>query len=247
MKKYANITDADVEKPIQRLTSTKVAKMFKHTASVVKESKATVLSPNYMERYEFNKDKLQAWADEGIGFDTMKKFGVRYDSFSDRIVYPIKDYNGNIINVSGRTLDKDYKEKGIRKYSYFMPLGCLNTLYGFSDNEDSIRTKREVIVFEGAKSVMLASGWGVQNCVAILTSHLNPRQLLFFIKLGVRVVFALDEDVDISEDINIKKLKRYVSVEWVKNIDNLLSPKMSPVDAGLEVWQNLYERRKRIN
>lgn len=247
MKKYANVTDADVGKSIQRLTSTKIAKMFKHTVSAQKESKQNILPPDYMERYEFNENKLQVWADEGIGFDTMKKFEVRYDSFSDRIVYPIKNYNGDIINVSGRTLDKNYKEKGIRKYTYFMPLGCLDTLYGFSDNEESIRRKREIIIFEGAKSVMLANGWGFQNCAAILTSHLNPRQLLFLIKLGVKVVFALDEDVNINEDVNIKKLKRYVSIEVVENFDKLLSPKMAPVDAGLEVWKTLYERRKRIN
>lgn len=246
IKKYANITD-ELNISIKRLTCTECAKKFKHSPHTVKESKSTVLSPTYMERYEFNKSKLQAWADEGIGFETMKKFEVCYDSFSNRIVYPIKNYNGDIINVGGRTLDKDFKEKGIRKYTYFMPLGCLDTLYGFSDNAQSILKKKEIIIFEGAKSVMLADGWGITNSTAILTSHLNPQQLLFLIKLGVRVVFALDEDVNILEDTNIKKLKRYVKVEWVKNFDNLLSSKMSPVDAGLEVWRTLYEKRRAIN
>lgn len=246
IKKYANITDK-LNITTKRLACTECAKKFKHSPHTAKESKSTVLSPTYMERYEFDKEKLQVWADEGISFKTMEKFGVCYDSFSDRIVYPIKNYNGDIINVSGRTLDKDFKEKGIRKYTYFMPLGCLDTLYGFSDNAQSILEKKEIIIFEGAKSVMLADGWDVTNSVAILTSHLNPQQLLFLIKLGVRVVFALDEDVNILEDVNIKKLKRYVKIEWVKNFDNLLASKMSPVDAGLEVWQALYAKRRAIN
>lgn len=246
LKKYANITE-DSEKVIGRLESTKVAKRFKRKSPTSKESKSVVLPPNYMERYEFNENKLQAWVDEGIDLDTMKKFGVCYDSFSNRIVFPIKNYAGDIINVCGRTLEPDFKEKGLRKYTYFKPLGILDTLFGFSDNKQAIMEKREIIIFEGSKSVMLAHGWGIHNTCAILTSHLNPQQLLFLIKLGIRVVFALDEDVDIREDMNIAKLKRYVRIEWVKNRDNLLSSKMAPVDAGFEVWQKLYERRKPIN
>lgn len=246
LKKYANITE-DSERAIGRLESTKVAKRFKRKSPTSKESKSVVLSPNYMERYEFDEDKLQAWVDEGIDLETMKKFGVCYDSFSNRIVFPVKSYAGDIINVCGRTLEPDFKEKGLRKYTYFKPLGILDTLFGFSDNKQAIMEKREIIIFEGSKSVMLAHSWGIYNTCAILTSHLNPQQLLFLIKLGIRVVFALDEDIDIREDINIAKLKRYVRIEWVKNRDNLLSSKMAPVDAGFEVWQNLYERRKPIN
>lgn len=246
LKKYANITD-DSERTICRLESTKIAKKFKHKSPIAKESKSVVLPPNYMERYEFDKEKLRVWEEEGISFDTMKKFDVCYDSFSNRIVFPIRNYAGDIINVCGRTLEKDFKEKGLRKYTYFKPLGVLDTLYGFSDNKQAIIEKKEIILFEGSKSVMLAHGWGVNNTCAILTSHLNPQQLLFLIKLGIRVVFALDEDIDITEDINIAKLKRYVKIELVKNRDGLLNSKMAPVDAGFDVWQNLYERRKPIN
>lgn len=246
LKKYANITESS-ERAVGHLESTKVAKRFKRKSPISKESKSVILPPNYMERYEFDKSKLQAWVDEGIDFKTMKAFGVCYDSFSNRIVFPVKNYAGDIINVCGRTLEPDFKEKGLRKYTYFKPLGTLDTLFGFSDDRQAIMEKKEIIVFEGAKSVMLAHSWGINNTCAILTSHLNPQQLLFLIKLGIRVVFALDEDVDIREDMNIAKLKRYVRIEWVKNCDNLLSSKMAPVDAGFEVWQNLYERRKPIN
>lgn len=246
LKKYANISDDDYE-PVVRLESTKVAKRFRKPEKNAKDSKTTILPYNYMERYEWDCDKLSAWKDEGIQTGVMRKFDVRYDSFSNRIVFPIKDMGGNIINVCGRTLEKDYKDKKIRKYTYFKPLGRLDTLYGFSDNRNSILNKKEIIIFEGAKSVMMAYGWGIKNTAAILTSHLNQYQLIYLIKLGVRVVFALDEDVDIREDININKLKKYVKIEWVKNYDNLLSSKMAPVDAGLETWNLLYERRISIN
>ena len=91
---------------------------------------------------------------------------------------------------------------------------------------------------------MLAYEWGITNACALLTSHLNPQQMKFLMKLGMPVVFALDEEVNIKEDVNISKLKHYVNIEWVKNRDGLLSPKLAPVDAGFEVWNNLYERRQ---
>ena len=91
---------------------------------------------------------------------------------------------------------------------------------------------------------MIADSWGIDNAAAILTSHLNPQQLKILIRLGARVVFALDEDVDIRQDENIQRLKHYVNVEWVyPKREHLLESKMSPVDAGREVWDSLYERR----
>lgn len=74
--------------------------------------------------------------------------------------YPNKDIDGNIISVCGRTLDPDYKEKKIRKYTYFQSIGYLGTIYGLYDNMSAIREQGEVILFEGAKSVMMADGWG---------------------------------------------------------------------------------------
>lgn len=246
LKKYANITE-DASIANKRLATTTVLKRFKKPKQRARESKGVLLDSDYMERYEFNTEKLSAWIDEGIPLDILRKHGVMYDAFSNRIVHPIYNLNGDIINVCGRTLDPDYKEKKIRKYTYFKPLGELDTIYWLYQNKKEILEKNEIILFEGAKSVMLSESWGVTNTGAILTSHLNPLQLRILIKLGVKVVFALDADVDIDEDDNIKKLKRFVQIEQVVNVDNVLAEKMSPVDRGQKVWSALYERRVSIN
>lgn len=246
IKKFANITD-DSEIIINRLESTKIAKKFKRNTSNTKESNPTILPSNYMERYEFNKEKLQTWIDEGIDIDTLRKFSVYYDSFSDRIVFPVRNYTGDIINVCGRTLDKDFKAKGLRKYTYFKPFGGqLDTLYGFSDNRQAIMEKKEIIIFEGSKSVMLADSWGIHNTCAILTSHLNPQQFMFLVKLGIRVVFALDKEINIKDDKQIQRLRRYVTIEYLHDKNNLLSEKMAPVDNGQEVFEKLYNERRRL-
>ena len=98
-------------------------------------------------------------------------------------------------------------------------------------------------VFEGAKSVMKAYSWGFDNGVAVLTSHVNDRQFAILLKLGVRVVFALDADIDIREDKNIMRLRPYTRVEWITDWEDLLLTKEAPVDEGKEVFQHLYEQR----
>lgn len=229
--------------PRKRISALDVAKKFAPPKKSTKQSKSTVLPDNYMERYEKRQEKLEVWRQEGISDTSLDKFQVYYDSFSDRIVYPIRNPDGKIINVSGRTLDTNWKEKGLRKYTYFMQWGELNTIYGLAENMESILTKREIILFEGCKSVLLADTWGIHNTGAILTSHLNPNQMKILAKLGCRVVFALDKDVSIRNDYNIRKLKQFVKVEYTWDKDNLLGDKDAPVDKGLEVWKKLYEGR----
>jgi DNA primase len=242
LKAYAGISD-ETFTPRKRLAALDVARRYQRKTKNTKDSKTTRLPDDYMDRYEVRPDKLAVWLDEGISAESLEKFQVRYDSFSDRLVYPIRDPAGNIINVSGRTVDPEWKEKKLRKYTYFKPLGILDTIYGFAENRRAIEKSGEIILFEGAKSVMLADSWGISNTGAVLTSHLNPYQMKLLIRLGCRVVFALDKDVSIKDDHNIKKLKQYVRVEYVCDTDDLLTEKMSPVDAGYETWKKLYEGR----
>lgn len=248
LKKYAGINEEyEINIDKNRLSSIQIAKKFKKQNVNKKKAKYSVLPEKCMEKYEFNDSKLKSWIDEGITLEELKKFNVMYDSLSNRIVFPLRNMGGEIINIIGRTLDEDYKKKNMPKYIYFQSLGILDTLYGFFENQIEIYKKNEIIVFEGSKSVMKADTYGTNNSVAILTSHLNSYQMLLLIKIGVRVVFALDEDVDISEDENINKLKKYVKVEIVKNTNGILKNKMAPVDAGKENWEYLYSHRQSIN
>lgn len=227
----------------RKLAASEVAKRFQPPKKVQKTSKCTILSDDYMERYEKNADKLAIWEQEGISMASMDKFQVRYDSFSDRLVYPIRNPDGKIVNVGGRTLDAAWKEKNLRKYTYFMSWGELKTIYGLSENRKNIIEKGEIILFEGCKSVLMADTWGINNSGAILTSHLNPNQMVLLARLGCRVVFALDKDVKVKNDHNIKKLKQFVGVEYIWDGENLLDDKDSPVDKGFETFKTLYERR----
>lgn len=244
LRKYAGV-EGETAAPREKLAATLACKKFRKPKQTVKQSKGTILPDNYMERYEERLDKLQAWLDEGISMESLKRFSVKYDAFSDRLVYPIRNLAGKIVNIGGRALDPEWKEKGLRKYTYFYGWGTMDTIYGIFDNLDEILKKREVILFEGCKSVLLADTWGIKNTGAVLTSHLNPHQMKILARLGCRVVFALDKEVRVREDHNIQKLKNYVEVEYLWDREDLLDDKDAPVDKGAEVFKKLYEGRLR--
>lgn len=241
LKNYSGVDGNVVTR--KKLATVEVAKRFMPPKKVQKQSKSTVLPDDYMERYEKRPDKLAVWEREGISKGSLNKFEVYYDSFSDRLVYPIRNPDGKIVNVGGRTLDPAWKEKGLRKYTYFMAWGELKTIYGLAENMEGIREKGEIILFEGCKSVLLADTYGIHNTGAILTSHLNPNQMKLLVSLGCRVVFALDKDVCIRDDHNIKRLKQFVNVEYIWDKEDLLGDKDSPVDRGQDTWEKLYDGR----
>lgn len=242
LKKYAGV-NGDVQ-PTKRFAAVEVAKKYKGRKKQAKISQSKTLPDDYMLRYEKNYDKLAVWEAEGISKASLERFQVGYDSFSDRLVYPIRNVTGGIVNVGARTLDPDWKQKKLRKYSYLFSWdGGMNTVFGLAENKEEILRKKEVIIFEGAKSVMIADSWGVKNTGALLTSHLSQFQMKILAKLGVRVVFALDKEVVIRDDPNIARLKRYVTTEYLWDRDNLLDEKDSPVDKGVDTFKKLYEGR----
>lgn len=245
LKKYAGF-DGEFTAPREKMAATMTCRRFKKPKSSRKEPTSTVLPNDYMERYEKRDDKLAVWEQEGISRESLDKFQVYYDSFSDRLVYPIRNIEGKIVNIGGRTLDPLWKEKKQRKYTYFYQWGSMNTIYGLVENMEHILKAREVILFEGCKSVLLADTWGIHNTAAILTSHLNPHQFKILAKLGCRVVFALDKDVQVREDHNISKLKQYVNVFYICDTSNLLDDKDSPVDHGKDIFKELYNERRRL-
>lgn len=243
LKAYAGV-DGELTSR-KRLPACEVARRFRNPPENKNLQKMASLSDSYMSRFEKRNDKLAIWEREGIAKESLSRFGVCYDGFTNRLVYPIRGMDGKIVNVGGRTLDEDWKEKRIRKYTYFKPWNNgMQVIYGLFENMESIQKSRQIILFEGAKSVMLADSYGVKNTGALLTSHMSAAQFRILLRLGCDVVLALDKDVNVREDRNIRKLKQFVNVSFIWDQNNLTGEKDSPIDRGKEVWESLYQSRR---
>lgn len=242
LRRYAGI-EGETVSPAGKLAATLVCKKYQPKDHKEKPVSGIELPDNCMDKYESRPDKLKAWEKEGISGQSLERFQVRYDGISDRLVYPIRNPDGKIVNIGGRTLDPEWKQKKLRKYTYFYPWGTVKTIYGLAENMEYIRKRGEIILFEGCKSVLIADTWGLKNTGALLTSHLNANQMKILAKLGCHVVFALDKDADVRSDRNIAVLKNYVNVSYLLDREGFLGEKDSPVDKGKEVFRELYSHR----
>ena len=237
--KFAGI-DPDAEE-YRRFESTKSLKRLSKLKPIPPSPDRTFLLPDIMDRYPFDEEGLKPWLDEGISLSSLRKFEVRYDSSTNSILFPIKDEHGNILVIKARLLDQRKLDRGVPKYSCLSKWGLNDTLYGLFENRQAILDNKEVIIFEGEKSVMKCDSWGIGNAVAALTSHLNEAQIRILIGLGVNVVIAFDKGVDVWADTNIRKLRHFTKVSAIIDAKNLIQEKSAPVDAGKDVYTELYK------
>lgn len=202
------------------------------------------LSNNVMDQYE--KKHITEWVNEGITPEILEEYQVRYHPEANRIVFPIRDENG-IIAIKGRSLHKNFKDLGIVKYIYYQPIVTNNFLFGLYKNKKYIQEKKECIIVEAEKGVMLLESWEIKNVVGLTTSHINEDQINLLLSLKVDLIFAFDKDIkekDIRKDL--KKLTYFTNVYYLYDRKNLLFEKDSPYDKGLKIWNKLYESRYKL-
>lgn len=187
---------------------------------------------------------ISSWVNEGISKEVLEKYQVRYDDNACRIVFPIWDIDGRLINIKGRAAHPRWKEFGMAKYIYYFPLGKNDLFWGYHWHLQDIINKNEIILVEGEKSVMKLETNNVNNVVALGTSHLSKEQMQILLKLRVNVVVALDKDKNPREDKNLQNLSKYNKCFVIVDNNNLLKEKDSPIDCGIDVFKKLYEQKE---
>lgn len=182
---------------------------------------------------------------DGLEYQTQFDFQVGFDIYSDRVIYPIHNQYGDIISIKGRTIDPNYKEKGIYKFLYLYNFNKMIELYNWHNALEHIQSRKEIIIFEGEKSCWYATQFGFLNCVAISGDDLSDYQVKMIKGLGIdtRIVIAMDKDKSV-DDIKKqgKKFGQSRQVYALYDAHNLLSKELkhSPVDRGLETFLKLY-------
>lgn len=209
-----------------------------------------ILPQNTMD--SFSKTVIQEWADEGIKQEVMDTFGVRVDDISNRIVYPVCDINGNLINVKGRTRYENFKKLKLPKYINYYTVGTMDYFQGLNITLPYVKENNEIIIFESVKSVMKAYGWGFCNCVSAETHSLTKEQISLLVKLRTNIVLAYDTDVDYkTKDVqkSINMLRKVTNVFVIQDPKRLLGgaeTKNAPVDCGQEIWEELYTNKRKV-
>jgi DNA primase len=136
---------------------------------------------------------VQELTDAGLVGQTEN--GKAYDRFRGRLIFPIRDRQGNIIAFGGRVLEQANKD--VPKYlnsPQTLLFDKSATLYGFDRAKDMIRRSDKAIIVEGYMDVIIAHQYGFENVVAPLGTALNEKHITNLKKLTRRIVLALDAD-----------------------------------------------------
>lgn len=189
---------------------------------------------------------------EGIMATSQKKFGVRYDSHSGRVVFPWS-YSYNLtglkyVGASARATEPNFKELGIAKYMAIpMRFSKTRNLYGYVENYNGIQKSGYVVVFEGEKSVMKADSFGYENAVAVGGHEISIEQKALLESLDVEIVIAFDKDVSEEHVKTCAKLMSHArTVSYIIDKDGVLGEKDSPIDKGRVTFYELLKQRVRV-
>jgi DNA primase len=116
----------------------------------------------------------------------------RYDRFRDRIMFPIRSVQGDVIGFGGRVLDR-----GEPKYlnSPETPVFSKGReLYGLFEGRAALRQRGYALVVEGYMDVVALAQAGFGNAVATLGTACTPDHLQKLFRFTDSVVFSFDGD-----------------------------------------------------
>ena len=118
---------------------------------------------------------------------------AHYDTFRDRIIFPIWDQLGQVIGFTSRSIRDNQIPKYLNSSDSFV-FNKSQLLYGFHLAKNAIREKDAVILVEGNMDQVALFKNGFQNSVAIMGVALGESSLERLLSLTKNIYLALDSD-----------------------------------------------------
>jgi DNA primase len=116
----------------------------------------------------------------------------RYDRFRDRIMFPIRSVQGEVIGFGGRVLDKgEPKYLNSPETSVFVKG---RELYGLHEARAGLRKRGHALVVEGYMDVVALAQLGFPNAVATLGTACTAEHVQKLFRFTDSVVFSFDGD-----------------------------------------------------
>ena len=126
------------------------------------------------------------------GLSSSKEDAI-YDTFVDRIMFPLWDLEGKVVGFSGRVYNKKDPSKYINsKESDIFKKGKL--IYNYHKAKEEIRRKKFLIVVEGFMDVIALYKVGIKNVVATMGTAVTNDQANILKKLSTNVILCFDGD-----------------------------------------------------
>lgn len=129
---------------------------------------------------------------EGTGIALVQTSGMN-DNNSGRLIFPIKDHNGQVVGFSARRLVDDDSAKYVNSPDT-KAFTKSNVLYNYHLAKQTAKHDGYVYVVEGFMDVFALDSIGITSCVALMSTKLTTKHVEMLRALGVEVRLCLDGD-----------------------------------------------------
>ena len=185
-----------------------------------------------------------------VDIDIVKEInGNYYDTFQNRIIFPIIDENNNIVAFSGRKyLKSDLEDNTLSKYTNSKETIIFKknlTFYNINNSLLNIKKSKEIVITEGFMDTIRMSSIGYKNVVALMGTAFTHEHLEKILKLKCKVILNLDQDdAGVSATINIGDILTKNNVEtYVIVFDDYKDSDEYIVHKGKEAFDIAYNNK----
>ena len=179
--------------------------------------------------------------------DLCKEYnGKLYDTFDNRIMFPISDKDGNVIGFTGRIyrdVDKDENKYINTKETNIFKKG--NILYNLNNAKEFIRKEKAIIICEGQMDTIRLHTIGVNNVVSLSGTSITKEQIDLISSMKCDIILNLDQDTA-GKDATITLGDTFTSLG--KNVSVIVFSDAKDTDelilkSGKDAFLNAYRSR----
>ncbi len=130
-----------------------------------------------------------------LGLVNESEAGEPYDVFRNRIMFPIKNEDGQVVGFSGRTYKEEKKETAKYMNSPESVVFKKNRiLYNIHRARRAVREKKRIVLFEGFMDVIMADKAGLEEGTAVMGTALTANHASILGRIAKRIVLCFDGD-----------------------------------------------------
>lgn len=162
-----------------------------------------------------------------------------HDLFINRIMFPIKNENGDVIGFSGRIFNTDDKNQAKyinTKETFIFKKG--NTLFNLNNAKSEIMKKRRVILHEGQMDVIASYRSGLKEAVCSLGTALTVEQVKLLRNYTDNAIICYDSD-KAGINASLKAIKLFKQHGFKVSLV-MLPQGMDPDEYSLKFGANQY-------
>ncbi|MCV2526286.1 MAG: DNA primase [Candidatus Lightella neohaematopini] len=128
-----------------------------------------------------------------LGILNINKYGQLYNKFYNRIIFPIKNINGQVIAFGGRVINNNIYPKYINSNDNII-FHKKDNIYGLYEAKKSIYKLNKLIIVEGFIDVITLRQFNIENVVSILGTSISNNQIKILYNHTNHIIYCYDGD-----------------------------------------------------